>query len=112
MLRRAVLLSSLVPVLVLSVHACGSSGGSSSHGTGGQSSTGTNTGGADASDDGLFTDHGPIVSIAVDPPSATIDILNGAITTQQFTAIATFQDNTTAMVDADWTFDHPVIGLI
>src|SRR5262249_40365672 len=85
---------------------------STSHGTGGQSSTGTNAGGADASDDGLFTDHGPLVSIAGDPPPATIDILHGALQTHQVTAIPPLHDTPMAMVDADWSFDHPAVGLI
>jgi hypothetical protein len=112
MRRRLVLVGSLFAMLALTGYACSSGGANTggTAGTGGGSSTGSHAGGgggaADAGDDGLFTNHGKVVSLAVTPATATIDVTNGTSTPAVFKAIATFADQTTAPVDADWTFDH------
>jgi len=91
--------------------ACGGSGEGSSE-AGGAGTAGGGASGADASDDGLFTDHGPIVTLTVEPASALIDLQNGKGAPVTFQAIATFQDQTTSAVSADWTFDRPDVALV
>ncbi len=82
----------------------GASGGSG-HGGAGAGATG-GTGGEG------FVDHGEVVSIHIDPPSATIDVQNGAATEASFTAIATYADQFEAPVQPAWTFDKPQIALV
>jgi len=117
MSRRFIVCSSLLSLLALSGYACssGQGGEGGTANTGGASSSGSSSGGAagaDASDDGLFTDHGAVVSIVIDPPTATVDIINGSISPVNFTAIATFQDGATSAVAADWSIDRPTLGLV
>jgi hypothetical protein len=60
---------------------------------------------------GGFSDHGAVVSLAVNPPSAQIDVTNGTSTPAPFTAIATFADGATGPVSATWAFDALTIAL-
>ncbi len=97
-------------------YACGSGDGDTG-GTGastgsGTSTSGTASGGADAGDDGLFQDHGPIASLAIDPPTATIDVVNGTAAPVTFQAIATYSDQFTEGVTATWTFDRLDLGSV
>jgi hypothetical protein len=104
----------LVGVVAVVAYACGGSGGGNTSGGGASSASGSggNGGSADASDEGLFVDHGPMVSIVVDPPTATIDVQNGVAAPFAFKAIATYQDQTKAEVAANWAFDRPDIAQI
>jgi hypothetical protein len=57
-------------------------------------------------------DHGEVVSLAVDPPTATIDVTNGTSSPATFTAIATYADQTTGPVEATWAFDKLPLALV
>ena len=121
MRRSSLLTGSLCLTLVIAGYACGSSTGDSGStsqagsGEGGSShaASGSGAGGsADAGDESLFHDHGKVVSLAVTPGTGTLDVVNGVASPQQFTATATFEDATTASVDADWSFDRLQLGLV
>lgn len=119
MRHRLFLIGSLSLTLAVAGYACGGSGGTGGSGNGTQTSS---TGGAagsggggtavDAGEDGLFTSHGDVVSLAISPPSAILDVMNGAPASQQFDAIATFEDNTKAPISADWSFDRLDVALV
>lgn len=109
--RNALALSSIC-ILGLCLYACGSSDeDGAGAGAGGPGGTGGGAG-ADAGDENLFTDHGAIVSLAISPPSAAVEVVDGVAAPVAFQAIATFEDQTTAPVDAYWSIDRPLLGLI
>jgi hypothetical protein len=119
MRHRLVLMGSISLVLAVAGYACG--GGSGTGGTGtttGTSSGGTagaETGGAavDAGEDGLFTNHGKIVSLTIDPPSAVLDVVNGAPTSKQLAAVATYEDQyVEKQAPAEWSFDRLDLALV
>ena len=60
----------------------------------------------------IFIEHGNVVSLTVDPATATIDVQNGAPGSTTFTAIATFEDHFVGPVPASWAFDRPDVALI
>src|SRR5262245_20192566 len=112
MRARSYVVGSLFLTLAVAGHACGGSGGSGGSGAGASTGTGAHggsggggTGASDAGDEGLFANHGKLVSLTVTPPMATIDITNGAAPPAVFQAIGTFEDSFTGPVDADWSFD-------
>ncbi|MDI1444364.1 hypothetical protein [Polyangium sp. 6x1] len=116
MRRRSLGLGWLVMFAAITAYACGGGGetptGAGGGGTGAAGPGGAGGGAPDAGEDGLFVDHGPVVSLTVDPPSSVIVVQNGVATPVDFKAIATFQDQTTAIVSADWTFDRPDVALV
>lgn len=118
MRNRFILVGSLFLTLAVAGYACGSGGAVAGHtGTGAHTATGGHTGsggsgGMDAGDDGLFTNHGKVVSLVVTPATATIDVTNGMSTPAMFSAVATFEDKTTGPVSADWTFDRLDLALV
>ena len=61
-----------------------------------------------------FGDGGSKVatSLAITPSSTTLDVSNGIPATAQFQATATYADNTTAQVQAQWSADDPTVGAI
>ena len=118
MARRFVLLGSLCSLLAVCGYACssgedstaGATRGSGGSGIGGGSSGSvTSSGGGEG---GGFANHGAIVSLAIDPPSATVDIVNGVGSPVTFTAIATFEDSFKGNIDATWTLDRADLGLL
>ncbi|MFT3774530.1 MAG: hypothetical protein QM820_54935 [Minicystis sp.] len=115
MRRRFVLVGSLSLTLAVAGYACGggggnnNTGGTSSSGTGGHNPTGggNGNGASDAGDEGLFANHGKVVSLAITPGSGTIDVSNGAPAAKQFQAQATYEDSfVNPNADADWSFDR------
>jgi hypothetical protein len=53
----------------------------------------------------------PITSITVDPPTALLEVLNGAIVTQQFKATAHFSDGSTQpLTNVGWTATNAPVG--
>ncbi len=70
------------------------------------------TSGGDTGDDSGFVDHGNAVSLAVTPPLAMIDVLNGTSAPIAFHAIVTYADMTTAPVSATWSVDRPDLGAL
>jgi len=116
MKRRSLGLGWLVMVAAITAYACGG-GGENSSGAGGSAGSASGGGGSggstmDAGEDGLFVDHGPVVSLEVDPPSALIDVQNGVVMPVDFKAVATFQDQTKAAVAAEWSFARPDVALV
>lgn len=99
-------------------HACG---GDESGGVAGNSGGSVNTGGGGTSggsgsggDSGLVFD-GPsteIESIAVEPATATIDVVNGTSTPAQFKAVGKLKGGGTTVVNATWAFDRIDLALI
>ncbi len=64
--------------------------------------------------DGGFTIDGPsseIVSLAVDPPSAVVDVTNGSSAPVQFDAVATYKGGSTGKVTATWSFTGFVFAM-
>jgi hypothetical protein len=61
-----------------------------------------------------FAEAGPgtIQSLAITPPTATLVVAGGAIVTQSFQAIATYQGGSTAMVTAAWTASDAPVGAV
>jgi hypothetical protein len=118
MARRFLLLGSLCSVLAVCGYACSSSDttttAATTSGSGGNATTTGGHGGEalDASDDGLFADHGAIVSLKITPATTTVDVVNGVVVPATFTAVATFADNFAGDVDADWACDRPDLGLM
>lgn len=102
--------------LVLS-HACGGDDGGVA-GTGGSSgsagSGGSSASGGGAADGGLDIDSslGKVVSLTVEPASATIDVVNGSATPVQFQAIAVYDNGSKGPVTASWSFDRLDLALI
>src|SRR5690349_3180569 len=111
MTRRSALLSWLVWLAAVTAYACGGGGenssGTNGSGAAGAGGSGAGTGGGvlDAGDENIFTDHGPMIALEVDPPSSVIDVKNGVDSPVDFKAIATFGDGAKLGVTADWTFD-------
>src|SRR5258706_13819654 len=66
-------------------------------------------GGSEASfdDSGSIFGNQDVVSIKVDPPTASIEVLNGAPASQGFTVTATYRDQTTAPLTRDVTWSVP-----
>jgi Tol biopolymer transport system component len=110
MRRNHILYGSLFLTLAIAGYACGGGGTGGSGGT----TTGTHPGGggsgsgaSDAGDEGLFTNHGKVVSLAIAPTALTIDVTNGAPATKVFQAIATYEDTfVESGAAADWSFDR------
>jgi hypothetical protein len=95
--------------------ACGSSPSTDSGGGGADASTAPEDGGITLGDasfggDADFGGHA-VVSLAITPATASIESLNGAAATQQFTAVATLDNATTVNVSgATWSRDNPQVG--
>ncbi|MFO0553683.1 MAG: hypothetical protein U0271_35195 [Polyangiaceae bacterium] len=112
------LLSLLVGASVAALLVGCSDDTSNTGASGGSGATGaTNQGGSGATANGGsggqgFVDHGAVTSIAIDPPSGTIDVSNGAPASASFTAIATYEDQFQTSVQATWAFDKPQIALV
>jgi hypothetical protein len=113
----------LSALLVASVSAvaCGS-GGSGSTFTppggddgGGAKDTGTldsSLTGDGGSDSSLITNR-TVTGLSITPASVSIQSLNGAASTQQFTTVAKFSDGTSSPVTgASWSRDNPQVGAI
>lgn len=120
MKHRAWLSGSLLTLMITAGYACGSgvgnTGGNPSSGSGtGTSSSGggssSGTGGHGVGGD-IFMNHGKAVSLAINPPMGTIDVVNGAPASASFEAIATFEDSFVGPVAADWTWDKPELALV
>lgn len=117
-MRRSTLsLGTLVAIAAFSAWACGGGNGSSSSkndASSASSSGSTSSSGGGAGGDGgsIFTGHGAVVSMIVDPPMATIDVQNGMAMPVAFQAIATYQDGAKEPIAASWSFDRPDIALI
>ena len=96
--------------------ACGSSkdsgyspGDASTPTDGGAGHDGSLTG--DGGDGGSIISNRTLTGLEITPPQVTIDSLNGAAATQQFTAVAEFNDGTTSPVTgASWSRDNPQVG--
>jgi hypothetical protein len=117
MARRFFLLGSLCSMLAVCGYACSSGGNTTSGeatGSGGATGTGSGSGGVDidASDEDLLTNHGAVVTLEINPPSAVVDIVNGVIAPATFTATATYADKFKGNVDPDWSLDRLDLGLI
>jgi hypothetical protein len=73
-------------------------------------------GGADAgADSPLFGQGHTLSTIEVDPPTATLDVVDDAVVTQAFTAKARFNDGTTQVLaasDVTWTSSFPIAGVV
>jgi hypothetical protein len=66
---------------------------------------------------GLLGDSGPektVTALAISPSQASIEVLNGALASQQFQVTATYSDGTTGPLSAlpDWSSDQPALGKI
>lgn len=121
--RRPVLLLGAALALALS-YACGSGSSDSASNTGESGGHAGSAGGAgDASVGGDASagsggglldggNSGPVQSLSIDPPSATIDVTNGASTPATFQAIAHYANGTTGPVAGSWQFDRPQIALV
>lgn len=116
MARRFLLLGSLCSMLAVCGYACSAGDSSSAGATEGSGGTATSSGqggeASDASDEGILTNHGAVVSLTIDPPSAVVDIVNGAVLPSTFTAIATYADQFKGNIDATWSLDRVDLGLI
>lgn len=115
--RSTLSLGSLVVAAAFSAAACGDTSGGTT-GTGGTSGSSTSSSGSggdkggSGGDGGIFTGHGPIVSMVVDPPTATIDVQNGVAMPFVFQAMATYQDGAKDVISANWSFERPDIAVI
>ncbi len=109
---------------MLLAQGCSSDGDSRADGFGGASaSSGAGGVGGSSNVDGsasggtgnvLISDagNGSVMSLAVDPPMATMEVVNLMAGSQQFQAIATYQDGSTGPVTANWVFDRPELGRV
>jgi len=126
-MRRSFLAAaSMLPLLVpLALSACGSSKGkvSSTAGTGGTGAGTASTGGGGAGVGGTgqggglglggSVNHGSIVSIAVTPGTATLNVTSGSSAGQVFQATAKYSDGTTAALpSAAWSATNPAVGSV
>src|SRR5262249_25183255 len=107
-------LSLVVASLVLGCSAGSSTNASSGPGVGGTGGTGGEGGGPGGGGEGasciVCTGGGaPQNVLIVTPPTAKLDIANGATETQQFRASYNGKDVTT---DVTWSFDKPAVGLL
>jgi WD40 repeat protein len=107
------------PLVVLLAHACSGDEGSvaDNQGKGGASgSAGGSAAAAAVSGTGgigiIDSSQGLVVSLEVQPATATIEVNNGSSSPVQFKAIATFESGGTSEVQADWVFDLPDVALI
>lgn len=112
---------SIVAVALVSfgiAHACGGDegGGVANNaggavGSGGSGASGGSGSGGDAS---LVFDgpQGEIESLAVEPSSATIEVLNGVSTPAQFKAVGKLKSGGTTAVSASWSFDRLDLAVI
>lgn len=113
--RRAIVLAAALSLVF--AHACGGDEGGVA-GSGGSSGSGGNSGssgsGGSGADGGLNLDgsQGNVVSLAVEPASATIDVTNGTSSPVAFQAIATYDNGTKGPVSATWSFDRLDLALI
>lgn len=107
--------------LVLAIVLGGSAGvaacsGGSSNGGGGPDggldggADADSGGGGDAGEDTSFIDHGNVVSLAVEPATTTVSVTNGASSPVGFTAMATYEDGSSAPVGVTWSLDRPDLG--
>ncbi len=94
-------------VLVACAAACG--GGSVVNGDGGDNGDGGTSGDVDNPLTG-----GKLTSITVDPPNATITIVNDVVVTQKFKAVGHYADNSQKdlLTDVMWFATNPQIGKI
>jgi hypothetical protein len=98
--------------------ACGSSDSSNFTGGGGVDASAPDDGGSNVGDtsfggDGAMLGGHTVVSLAIQPATASIESLNGAAASQQFTAVATLDNATTVNVtSATWSRDNPQVGAI
>ena len=92
----------------------GTSAGSSMESSGTDpSASGSSGGGETTSGQTTTGDDAQIVSIEIQPPQATIEIVDGVIPPAvDFDAIATLDDGTTASVTGTWGFDRPDLAAI
>jgi hypothetical protein len=106
-------------VLAAVAAACGGGGGNATGGSGGgyhadASLDGDSSAGDGSLFDGISMDTGPsgeVTSLAIDPPSATILVVDGKSTPQQLKAVATYKNGQSAAVDnAAWSVDFPSIA--
>lgn len=113
----------LVAACALSLsHACGGGeDGGGVAGAGGSGATGGSSGSAGSAgtsgsgaDGGIILDgsQGKVVSLTVEPASATIDVTNGTSSPAVFKAIAQYESGTKAAVSATWSFDRIDLGVI
>ena len=53
-----------------------------------------------------------LMSVSVDPPAASVEILNGAVVTSLFSAVGHYSDGSTKVIatDVGWTADLPPVG--
>lgn len=103
-----------VSLAVAGVGACDDSANTSSS-TGSTSNAGGSTSSADSTGSTSstgFSNHGKMLSLAIDPPSAVIQVTNGASSPQAFAAKATFEDGAVETVNATWSFDRLDLGLV
>jgi hypothetical protein len=96
--------------------ACGSSS-NGSHGTADGGGGGATDGGGGTSlggDSGLTLGVTSVTSLEVDPPTASIQSLNGATATQAFTVTAHYSDGTSAAITSGvtWSSGLPQVGAI
>lgn len=89
-------------------------GGSSpgSGGAGGGDASATGTGGSDSVTVGTGNPQDAIVSVAIDPPEATVVVDDGVVPPPiAFTAVATLESgDTRELTDGEWSFDRIDIG--
>ncbi|HEY8091963.1 MAG TPA: hypothetical protein VIF09_29075, partial [Polyangiaceae bacterium] len=65
----------------------------------------------DGGDGGSIISNRTLTGLTITPPQVTIESLNGAAATQQFTAVGQFSDGTTSPVTgASWSRDNPQVG--
>ena len=113
----------LSAVLVASVSAvaCGSSGGSGGYQPATDASTPTDAGSGfpegsltgDGGSDSSVISNRTLTGLAISPAAITIQSLNGAPSTQQYTTVAQFSDGTSSPVTgATWARDNPQVGAI
>ena len=90
--------------------ACGGGGGSTIDDEGGVG----NDGGLLGDGDPLNPNNKQITSVTVDPPSATLTLVNDQIVTQPFNAIVHYADNTQETVtnNSAWSATNPQVGKI
>ncbi|NUP04524.1 MAG: hypothetical protein HOW73_00500 [Polyangiaceae bacterium] len=114
--RTSLLLLASIISAALAAPACSDDGGTGASGGEASSTTTTASGAGGSGGDGggttSFMDHGDVVSVTVDPPMTTIDVTNGASSPESFVAIATYEDQTTAPVQASWSFDQLPLALV
>ena len=106
-------------VASVSAVACGSGGSGSTFKPPGADSGAADTGTMDSSvfgDDGgdsSFISNRTVTGLSITPGSVTIQSLDGAASTQQFSAVAKYSDGTSSPITgASWSRDNPQVGAI